>query len=176
MRIIPTAISGLFEIEVDARTDERGLFARTYDSALFEGAGLVNHWPQCNTSFNERRGTLRGLHYQADPHPEPKLVRCTRGRIFDVAVDLRQDSPTRYQWIGIELDCDRRNGFYIPAGFAHGFLTLENSTEVFYQMGANYIPESARGVRWNDPVFAIVWPLQPAFMSERDASYADVVL
>nr|WP_213953291.1 dTDP-4-dehydrorhamnose 3,5-epimerase [Variovorax sp. dw_954] len=176
MRFVPTKIGGLFEVEIDARRDERGLFARTYDAATFGSAGLVTNWPQCNTSFNERRGTLRGLHYQAEPHPEPKLVRCTRGRIFDVAVDLRLQSPTRYQWAGVELNADHRNAFYIPAGFAHGFLTLEEDVEVFYQMGANYVAELARGVRWNDPAFAITWPFSPSFISARDANYPDVTL
>ena len=175
MRFHPTALEGVLEIRVAPLGDERGLFARTYDEALFARAGLPTRWPQCNTSWNRCRGTLRGLHYQAEPHPEPKLVRCTRGRVFDVAVDLRPGSPGFCRWVGIELCAETRNALFIPAGLAHGFLTLEDESEVFYQMGENYVAELARGVRWNDPAFAIVWPAVPAVLSERDAAYPDVV-
>ena len=173
MQLHPTALEGVLEIRVTPFGDERGLFARTYDEATFAAAGLPNRWPQCNTSWNRARGTLRGLHYQAEPHPEPKLVRCTRGRVFDVAVDLRPDSPGFCRWVGVELSAGDRNALYIPAGFAHGFLTLEDDSEVFYQMGESYVPGLARGVRWNDPAFAIAWPAQPDRLSERDAAYAD---
>ncbi len=173
MRLSPTTLPDVLLVEVTALSDERGLFARTYDEALFARSGLPTRWPQCNTSWNRHRGTLRGLHYQAEPHGEPKLVRCTRGRVFDVAVDLRPASPDFRRWVGIELSAEARDALYIPAGFAHGFLTLEDDCEVFYQMGENYVPELARGVRWNDPAFAIVWPAVPAVLSERDAAYPD---
>lgn len=173
MRFKSTELAGVFEIEVAPQADERGLFARTFDEHLFAEADLPNHWPQCNTSWNKRRGTLRGMHYQAEPAPEPKLVRCTRGSVFDVAVDLRRESATFCLWISVELSADRRNALFIPSGFAHGFLTLEDSSEVFYQMGASYVGALARGVRWNDPAFSIHWPFQPSIMSDRDAEYQD---
>ena len=173
MRFSPTVLPDVLLVEVSAQSDERGLFARTCDTALFAAHGLPTAWPQCNTSFNHRRGTLRGMHYQAEPHPEPKLVRCTRGRVFDVAVDLRPASPDFRRWVGLELSADRRNALYIPPGFAHGFLTLEDECEVFYQMGASYVPDAARGVRWNDPAFAIGWPFEPAVISARDAGLPD---
>ncbi len=173
MQIVAQRIAGLFEIRIDPLHDERGLFARTYDGPQFSEAGLHSHWPQCNTSFNLHKATLRGMHFQADSHPEPKLVRCTRGKAFDVAVDLRVNSPTRLQWCGIELCADTRNAFYIPPGFAHGFLTLEDETEIFYQMGALYQPGAACGVRWNDAAFAIKWPIAPSHMADRDAHYPD---
>ncbi len=149
------------------------MFARTYDAALFAAAGLPTGWPQCNTSWNARKGTLRGLHYQAEPRPDPKLVRCTRGRIFDVAVDLRKNSASFGRWIGVELSADNREALAIPAGCAHGFLTLEDECEVFYMMGEIYVAELARGVRWDDPAFAIAWPAEPVTMSNKDASWPD---
>lgn len=173
MQISPTPIADVMLVEITPIADERGLFARTSDDALFTRAGLCHHWPQCNTSFNLHRGTLRGLHYQAAPHAEAKLVRCTRGAIFDVAVDLRPDSSTFRQWFGCELTADNRAALYIGEGLAHGFLTLADNSEVFYQMGARYHPDSACGVRWNDPTFAIDWPIAPLFMAERDRNYED---
>lgn len=170
MKFVPTAISGAFVVEVDARSDERGLFARTFDAKSFADQGLVPVYPQCNVSQNHKRGTLRGMHYQADPRPEIKLVRATRGRVFDVALDLRRDSPTYLKWASVELDATRHNAFYIPAGCAHGFLTLEDDCELFYQMSEVYVPELARGVRWDDPAFAIAWPFTPSVFSERDAA------
>ena len=173
MQIVTTALAGVLEIEVTALADERGIFARTFDAGLFAAAGLPTQWPQCNTSWNRSRGTLRGLHYQDRPSPDPKLVRCTRGRVFDVVVDLRRDSTAFRRWTAVELSADRRNALFIPGGFAHGFLTLEEGCEVFYQMGESYVAELARGVRWNDPAFAIDWPFAPAVLSERDAAYPD---
>jgi dTDP-4-dehydrorhamnose 3,5-epimerase len=173
MNIRPTALVGVLVVSPTVNADERGLFARTYDAASFAAAGLPTAWPQCNTSWNARKGTLRGLHYQAEPRPDPKLVRCTRGRIFDVAVDLRKNSPSFGRWTGVELTADNRDALAIPAGCAHGFLTLEDDCEVFYMMGEVYVPELARGVRWNDPAFAIKWPSAPTTMSERDASWPD---
>jgi dTDP-4-dehydrorhamnose 3,5-epimerase len=173
MNIRPTALAGVLVVCPTVNTDDRGLLARTYDAASFAAAGLPTAWPQCNTSLNARKGTLRGLHYQAEPRPDPKLVRCTRGRIFDVAVDLRKNSATFGRWIGVELSADNREALAIPAGCAHGFLTLEDDCEVFYMMGEVYVPELARGVRWSDPAFAIAWPAAPVTMSDRDASWPD---
>lgn len=173
MRLDPTRLDGLMVVEPTPHADDRGLFARTFDADVFAAAGLPVQWPQCNTSWNPRRGTLRGLHFQAEPKPEPKLVRCTRGRIFDVAVDLRPGSATRCQWFGLELSADNRRALYIPPGFAHGFLTLEDATEVFYQMGERYDGSLASGVRWNDPAFGIHWPQAPVLLSGRDATYPD---
>jgi dTDP-4-dehydrorhamnose 3,5-epimerase len=173
MNIRPTSLAGVLVVSATVNADERGLFARTYDAASFAAAGLPTIWPQCNTSWNARKGTLRGLHYQAEPRPDPKLVRCTRGRIFDVAVDLRKNSTSFRRWTGIELSAHNREALAIPAGCAHGFLTLEDDCEVFYMMGEVYMPELARGVRWNDPAFAIKWPGPPTAISERDASWPD---
>jgi dTDP-4-dehydrorhamnose 3,5-epimerase len=174
MKAVPTRIADVWEIEVDPRADSRGVFARTFDRSFFVERGVLHDWPQCNTSFNPSRGTLRGMHFQLAPHGEPKLVRCTRGRALDVAVDLRPGSQTRHRWAAVELDADRRNAIYIPAGFAHGFLTLVDETELFYHMGAEYVPNAASGVRWNDPTFGIEWPFEPIHLSERDATYPDI--
>ena len=173
MELHPTTLSGVTIITVNAHVDDRGLFARTFDIEEFARAGLPTSWPQCNTSSTDRRWTLRGMHFQAAPRPDPKLVRCTRGRIFDVAVDLRPDSATFRRWTGVELSADNRNALFIPAGCAHGFLTLEDNCEVLYMMGDVYLPELARGVRWNDPAFGIAWPSDPVAISERDASWPD---
>ncbi len=175
MQFKATGIEGLVELEVTPHEDERGGFARTYDEDVFARAGLPTHWPQCNTSWNRRRGTLRGMHFQAAPKEEPKLVRCTAGRVFDVAVDLRRSSSTYLGWVGVELSAEKRNALFIPAGLAHGFLTLEDGSEVYYQMGAVYDGALQRGVRWNDPAFAIAWPFEPIVISARDAGYADYV-
>lgn len=173
MDIRPTALPGVMIVNATVKTDERGLFARTYDNEAFSAASLPTDWPQCNTSWNARKGTLRGMHYQTAPRPDPKLIRCTRGRIFDVVVDLRTNSPTFRRWIGIELSETNRNALAIPAGCAHGFLTLEDNCEVFYMMGEAYVPELASGVRWNDRAFAIEWPAKPIAISERDANWPD---
>jgi dTDP-4-dehydrorhamnose 3,5-epimerase len=173
MKIEPTALPNVMLVEIEAHSDQRGLFARTFDGAAFGLAGLPTIWPQCNISWNRRRGTLRGMHFQHHPLEEPKLVRCTRGRVFDVAIDLRRDSPAFCRWIGVELSHERRNAIFIPAGCAHGFLTLEDDCEVFYMMGEIFAPEAAAGVRWNDPAFAVEWPFEPETMSERDASWPD---
>lgn len=171
MTFLETELSGVFEICVDRKSDERGFFARTYCRDEFEVQGLNPRVMQCNISFNTRKGTLRGMHYQAAPHDEAKLVRCTRGAIHDVVLDLRSDSPTFKQWIGVVLTADKRNMVYVPEGCAHGFLTLEAETEVFYQMSAFYDAESARGIRWNDPAFHIEWPDKVEVISERDRTY-----
>lgn len=164
-------------IELESLRDERGHFARTFDAELFAAHGLDARVAQCNTSFNARAGTLRGLHYQLAPHGEGKLVRCTRGCIWDVALDLRPESPTHLRWLGVELDADGTRSLFVPAGCAHGFQTLADDSEVHYQMTHVYVPDSARGVRWDDPSFAIDWPEPPAgrerLISERDRAFPD---
>lgn len=168
-----TDVAGVRIVELEPLADERGSFARSFCADEFAAAGIAMTVVQTNISRNTRRGTLRGMHYQAEPAPEPKLVRCTAGRIFDVAVDLRPDSPSFCRWTAVELNAEAHNGLFVPAGCAHGFLSLNDNTEVTYLMGAAYVPESARGVRWNDPAFAIAWPFEPETMSEKDAAYPD---
>jgi dTDP-4-dehydrorhamnose 3,5-epimerase len=171
-----TALNGCIVIELDRRTDERGFFARSFCREEFGNHGLNPNVSQCNVSFNFRAGTLRGLHYQAVPHAEAKLIRCTRGAIFDVVVDLREDSPTFTKHFAITLSADSRTMLYVPEGFAHGFQTLEDETEVFYQMSHAYFPEAARGVRWNDSAFKIKWPRPNPIMNDRDRTYPDFVV
>jgi dTDP-4-dehydrorhamnose 3,5-epimerase len=175
MRFTETPLPGAWVIELDLLGDERGWFARTFDAAELEARGMNPAVVQCNASFNAQRDTLRGMHYQAEPHGESKLVRCVRGAIFDVALDLRAGSRTTRAWHGVELSAENRRAFYIPAGFAHGFQTLTEDAEVLYQMGHPYVPEAARGVRWDDPAFGIEWPAprEERTVSERDASYPD---
>ncbi|HEY7953341.1 MAG TPA: dTDP-4-dehydrorhamnose 3,5-epimerase [Solirubrobacteraceae bacterium] len=177
MIVHPTELSGVVVIELEPASDERGSFARTFDAELFAAHGLDASVVQCNTSFNACAGTLRGLHYQAAPHGEGKLVRCTRGRVFDVALDLRPDSSTHRRWLGFELDADGARSLFIPAGCAHGFQTLVDGSEVHYQMTYAYVPEAARGVRWDDPAFTIAWPEPPGgcerLLSERDRAFPD---
>ena len=168
----PTPLAGVWEIRPELLEDERGAFARTSCNEEFAARGLPAEWSQCSVSWNPRRGTLRGMHYQETPYGEHKLVRCTMGRIFDVAVDLRAGSPTRFAWHGLELSARNRAALYIPPGVAHGFLTLEDDCEVSYQIREPYRPGYARGVRWSDPAFGIQWPERPVCMSERDAGYA----
>ena len=160
-------------ISLERHEDERGSFARTFCREEFAVHGLELSVVQCSISFNPVAGTLRGLHLQAGSALETKLVRCSRGRIFDVAVDLRPSSPTYCQWTGTELDAEAGDSLFVPAGCAHGFVTVEPSTEVVYSIGTRYIPELGRGVRWNDPAFGVEWPYQPTLISERDASYPD---
>ena len=168
-----TRFKGAFVIELETIEDERGLFARTWCKREFEEIGLNLGLVQCNISFNKKRGTLRGMHYQVAPHEEAKLVRCTMGEIYDVIIDLRPHSPTYKQWLSFNLSAKNRRMLYIPEGFAHGFLTLKDHTEVFYQMSEFYAPECARGVRWNDPAFEIVWPAGVTIISEKDRHYSD---
>jgi len=163
----------VFEIHIDLMPDERGFFARTWCETEFESQGLNSKLVQCSLSFNKRKGTLRGMHYQAVPHAETKLVRCSRGSIYDVVLDLRANSPAFGDWIGVVLNAEERNMIYVPEGCAHGFLTLENESEVTYQMSKFYNAESARGVRWDDPAFQIKWPAKVEVISERDRTYAD---
>jgi len=172
----PTDLPGVVLVELEPLRDERGSFARTFDADTFAAHGLDPRVVQCNTSYNLRAGTLRGLHYQAPPHAEGKLVRCIRGRVFDVVVDLRPDSPTHRRWLGLELDAGSTRSLFIPAGCAHGFQTLLDHSEVHYQMTAPYVPAAARGVRFDDPAFAIRWPPPPGgrlIISERDRAFPD---
>lgn len=171
MRFTETALKGAFIIEPDRIEDERGFFARTFCRQEFEKHGLNPNLVQCSVSFNTKKGTVRGMHYQTKPHEEARLVRCTRGAMYDVILDLRGDSPTFKQWISVELTAENRTMVYIPEGFAHGFQTLEDNTEVFYQMSEFYHPECARGARWDDPVFGIVWPIDKKTVSRKDASW-----
>ncbi len=171
MNFSPTPLAGSMLIELDPHRDERGFFARAFCREEFADQGLDPTVAQCNVSYSPRKLTLRGMHYQAAPHAEAKLVRCTRGAIYDVVIDLRRESPTFKRYFAIELSWQNHTMIYAPPGFAHGFLTLEPETEVFYQMSVAYQAESARGVRWNDPVFAIPWPQHPEVISERDASF-----
>ena len=173
MKFVPTALEGVVLVRLEAHEDERGSFARTYCADEFAAAGLELNIVQCSVSFNRARGTLRGLHYQIEPASEPKLVRCNRGRILDVAVDLRPSSTTYCMSVAFELDADAGTALFIPPSCAHGFLTLEPSTEVSYLIGARHAPDLSRGVRWDDPVIGIEWPFSPAVISERDATYPD---
>ncbi len=176
MRLVPTPLPGAHVVELAPIVDERGWFARTFDAATFEALGVDARVSQCSTSFNTRAGTLRGMHYQAEPHSEAKLVRCTRGAIYDVIIDLRPDSAAYRRWFGIQLRADGATCLFAPAGFAHGFQTLADGTEVSYQMSYHYVPEAARGVRWDDPAFGIEWPEPPPggrMLSVRDAAYPD---
>jgi dTDP-4-dehydrorhamnose 3,5-epimerase len=170
-----TELSGAFIIEAERLEDERGFFARTWCQREFEAHGINAQLAQCNVSFNKKKGTLRGMHYQTAPHEEAKLVRCTMGAIFDVIIDLRRQSPTFKKWVAVELNERNRRMLYVPEGFAHGFQTLEDDTEVFYQMSEFYAPEHARGVKWNDPAFQIRWPEAEPVISPRDQQYADFI-
>jgi dTDP-4-dehydrorhamnose 3,5-epimerase len=165
----PTGLAGAWLIEPEQKHDERGWFARTWCAHEAAAHGLPARFAQCSTSFNIRAGTLRGLHFQAPPAPEAKLVRCTRGRVFDVIVDLRPSSPTWLGWFAVELDADSGRSLYVPPGFAHGFQTLADASELFYQISVPYRPELAAGVRWDDPDLAIAWPAaRQRIISARD--------
>lgn len=168
-----TKLQGVFEIRIEPLRDERGFFARSWCQTEFKAHGLNPALVQCNISFNGRKGTLRGMHYQLAPYAEAKLIRCTRGAIYDVIVDLRLESPTFKQWVSVVLTAEKRNMAYVPEDCAHGFLTLEDDTEVLYQMSQFFSAESARGVRWDDPAFQITWPNEIAVISERDKNYPD---
>lgn len=168
-----TELRGVVEIHPERHIDARGFFARTFCQKEFEGQGLNSRFAQCSISFNEKIGTLRGMHYQEEPFAEAKLVRCTAGSIYDVALDLRRNSPTFRQWFGTRLSAENRTALYIPEGCAHGFLTLEDRSEVFYQISQFYHPETAKGVRWNDPAFGIEWPGRVEMISERDRDLPD---
>ncbi len=173
-----TRLTGVFEIEPEPHGDERGFFARSYCRREFEAHGLSPEIVQCNVSYNRHRGTLRGMHYQEFPHGEAKLISCLRGAFYDVFVDIRPDSPTFRQWAAVELRAAEpgqvARGLYIPEGFAHGFQTLKDDTEIFYQMSQFYEPKAARGFRWNDPAISINWPEPVSVISDRDNSYPDL--
>ena len=154
-----TKLAGVFEVDLELRTDERGFFARSWCRREFEEHGLNPSLAQCSVSFNKRKGTLRGMHFQAAPSPEVKLVRCTMGAIYDVVIDLRPQSPTFKKWIGIVLTPQNRHMIYVPEGCAHGFMTLQDESEIFYQISEFFAPELARGVRWDDPAFGVSWPV-----------------
>ncbi len=168
MRFLPTSLPGVVVVETPRLEDERGSFERSYCRDGFAAAGLPDLGVQCNISGNRSRLTLRGMHFQAAPEPDAKLVRCLSGRLFDVAVDIRPDSPTRGRWTAVELAAGDGRALFVPAGFAHGFLTLADDTTVFYMMGAPYRAELSRGFRWDDPVVAIAWPDTPLVISGRD--------
>jgi dTDP-4-dehydrorhamnose 3,5-epimerase len=176
MRFVPTAIPGAWLIEQERRVDDRGFFARTWCAEELAERGLEARLAQCSVSFNDRRGTLRGLHYQAPPFAEVKIVRCSRGALYDVAVDVRPDSRTFRRWIGVELTAETGRALYVPRGFAHGFLTLADATEVSYQISAPYHPEAARGVRYDDPFFGITWPGPVKAIAPRDRDYVNTTV
>ncbi len=176
MIFLETVVKGAFLLEPERQEDTRGSFARTWCEKECGARGLNTRVVQCSVAFNKRKGTLRGLHYQAPPHEEAKLVRCTRGAIYDVIVDLRPDSPTFKQHVGLVLSGENGRLLYVPEGCAHGFQTLEDDTEVSYQMSEFYSPDHARGVRWNDPAFGIEWPAAERIILDRDQRYPDFTL
>jgi dTDP-4-dehydrorhamnose 3,5-epimerase len=173
MKFTEAALPGTFLIDIDPHSDDRGFFARLWCKDELTRKGLVADLAQISVSFNRKRSTLRGMHYQVAPHEEVKLVRCTRGAIYDVLVDLRRDSPTFRRWISAELTAENRRTLYVPKGIAHGFQTLEDHTEVLYQISEFHRPESSRGVRWDDPAFRIEWPDPSPILSDRDSSFPD---
>ena len=173
MIFLDTALAGACIIELEKHGDQRGYFARTWCQQEFEAHGLAARVAQANTSFNSKAGTLRGMHYQAAPYQETKVVRCTRGALYDVIVDLRPDSPTWLQWTGVELTASNDRMLYVPADFAHGFITLEDNTEVSYLLSEFYAPGAGQGLRWDDPALGIEWPRPVAVISEQDASWPD---
>ncbi|AMV24297.1 dTDP-4-dehydrorhamnose 3,5-epimerase [Gemmata sp. SH-PL17] len=175
MRFLSTELPGVFVIEPEPRADDRGLFARTYCRDEFAAHGLCTDWVQCNVSFNTRAGTLRGMHWQSAPHEEVKLVRCTSGAALDVIADPRPDSPTYRKWVAVEITAENRRAVYIPGGLAHGFQTLADGTELFYQMSAFYVADAARGARWDDPALGIAWPAcAQRVIAPRDLSFPDL--
>jgi dTDP-4-dehydrorhamnose 3,5-epimerase len=166
-----SALPGVFIVDIERLSDDRGFFARTYCSEEFAAKGMGPELRQCSVSHNARRGTLRGLHFQAAPHAEHKLVRCTAGSVFDVIVDVRRESSHYGRWVSVELTAANRRAVFIPPGFAHGFITLSDDAEVYYMISVPHAPEHARGFKWNDPAFGIQWPLEPTVISPRDAGY-----
>jgi dTDP-4-dehydrorhamnose 3,5-epimerase len=171
MIFTPSPLPGAFVVDMQPHADERGFFARSYCADEFAAQGLGPELRQCSVSFNARRGTLRGLHYQGAPHEEHKLVRCTAGAIFDVIVDIRGSSPTYRRWFGMELTGANHRALFIPPGFAHGFVSLTDDAEVYYMISVAHAPQVSRGCRWNDPAFGIEWPVPPTVISPRDAEY-----
>lgn len=175
MRFEALPLAGACVIELDRHEDERGSFARAFCEEEFAAHRLPTRFPQCNLSTNRRDGTLRGMHVNIRSAWESKLVRCVRGAVYDVIVDMRDESPSRHAWAGVELSAENGRALFVPEGFAHGFLTLVDDTDVYYHMGAVFRPAAARGFRWDDPAFAIRWPRHPLVISERDAAYPDYV-
>jgi dTDP-4-dehydrorhamnose 3,5-epimerase len=174
MKFSETGLHGALIVEPERHEDERGFFSRTWSQGEFEARKLNSKIVECNLSFNQKKGTLRGMHFQNPPHEQAKLVRCTMGAIYDVIIDLRPTSATFKQWIGVELSNENRLMLYVPEGFAHGYQTLSDRSEVFYQMFSSYVPESSSGVRWNDPAFGITWPFEVArIINRRDQHYPD---
>ena len=173
MKFQQTTLADLWLIELELREDERGFLARTYCDVEFGTQGLNTRWPQCNLSLTKMRGSIRGMHFQAAPKPEIKLIRCAAGKIFDVVLDVRRNSPTFGKWEGFELSAENRRQLYVPAGFAHGFQCLADNSEVFYQMSELFVPELGRGIRWNDPFFHIHWPLEATVISPKDRQFQD---
>ena len=170
MKLSETKLQGVYVIKIEKLEDERGFFARTWDKEFFKSNGLNTDLVQCNISFNKKKGTVRGLHYQIPPYEEAKLVRCTHGKVFEVVIDLRKNSKTFLQWDSIELDSKDYKMLFVPEGFALGLQTLEDNTEVHYQMSQSYNPEYSRGIAWNDKTLKIAWPLKPSVISENDAN------
>jgi len=168
-----TKLPGAYLIDIEKRGDQRGFFARGWCQKEFEAHDLIPRVVQTNISLSKRKGTLRGMHYQVAPYAEAKLVRCTRGALYDVIIDLRPDSPTHMQWLGVELSAENYKMLYVPEGFAHGFQTLVDNTEVTYQVSQFYTPEAEGGVRYNDPAFGIEWPLEVQVISDKDQSWPD---
>ena len=173
MTFTETKLNGAYVIEIQKLEDARGFFARAWCKNEFERHGLISHLMQSNISFSNRKGTLRGMHYQIAPNQESKLVRCTKGAIYDVIIDLRPNSLTYKQWLGTELTAENYKMLYVPESFAHGFQTLENDTEVIYQVSQFYAPQSERGVRYNDPAFGIKWPVDVQVITDKDNNWAD---
>lgn len=173
MLFVETKLAGVFVIEPEKLEDERGFFVRTWCAREFQENGIVEQFVQCNISFNKYAGTLRGMHYQASPYGEAKLVYCIAGSLYDVVIDIRPESKTFLQWFSVELTAENGKSIYIPKECAHGFQTLSDNTEVFYQMSEFYRPEYGRGIRWNDSLFNIVWPLEISIISEKDRKWKD---
>ena len=171
MKFQETKLAGSYIIEPEKLSDDRGFFARVWDQKIFGEIGLNPNIFQCNVSLTKKKGSIRGMHYQIHPYEETKLVRCTQGSIFDVIIDLRPDSKTYQQWEGFELSSENHKMLFVPEGFAHGFQTLVDNVEIFYQVSEFYTPNAEQGIRWNDDEFNIVWPLTPTVLSEKDSSW-----
>jgi len=171
MKFTETRLSGSYVIEFDKLVDERGFFARSYDSEKFKNLNLNQKIVHCNVSFSYKKGTIRGMHYQISPYEESKLIRCTKGKVLDVIIDLRENSNSKFESFSVELDSSKHNMLYVPEGFAHGFQTLEDNSEVFYQNSEIHMPEFERGVRFDDPFFNIEWPINEKIVSEKDRSW-----
>lgn len=172
MRFEETSLAGVYQVHAEPSVDDRGAFARLWCEREFANAGLDVRISQCSIATNRERGTLRGMHYQAAPHGETKLIRCTRGAVWDALIDLRPDSSTYRGWAGFELREGSGPMLYVPEGIAHGYISLENDTEMHYMINTPYVPEAARGVRWDDPAFRVEWPMEPVRISDRDRGFA----